>query len=169
MSKITATIIILILLTVYSCTFHRNVNDYSSPEDFYNSINSQAEKRNAYITLNNDSIYTGTYYQISMDSSFWTNTKTGIYLTQNNSEIDEVMFKHHARGMINGCLIGWTATLVLTAPLLYLSYNDTGDKAGNVAPVFIAAGIGLIGSITGAIIGYNVSDKHVYIINYSDE
>ena len=70
--------------------------------------------------------------------------------------------------MINGCLIGCTAAMVLTAPLLYRSYKDTGDEAGNVAPVFILVGVGVLGLITGAIIGYNVADKHVYLINHSD-
>ena len=154
-----------LIFFAYSCTFYRNAYDYSSSEEFHKSINRQAKEREAIIKLNNDSLYKGTMFHITSDSSYWTDSETGHFITQSNPDINEIMFEHPARGMLNGMLFGAASSLLISVPIINSLNKNTNKEAGGVEILFILSGIFMVGIIAGGIIGHNISDKHVYIIN----
>jgi hypothetical protein len=156
---ITITIFFSVL---YSCTFYRNTSDYKSESEFYESINRQSMDREAHIAFKNDSVHIGSNFIIGPDSSHWIDTNRGKNISHSNANISDITFEHPVRGMVNGLMIGGAAAMLIAAPVLASNKDKFEDK---VAPIFVLAGFGLIGSITGAIIGYNISDKHVYELN----
>ena len=162
MSKKKIIILGLLFLEIYSCTFYRTTSDYKTESEFYASINSQSMSREVHITFNNDSVYIGTNYKISSDSSHWIDLNHGNEFSQSNSNINSISFEHPVRGMINGWFIGGAGAMIIAAPVLHYNKDEFEDE---LAPIMVLAGIGLIGSITGAILGYNISDKHVYELN----
>ena len=164
MFKSMKTIFVTLLLLINSCTFYRTAADYGTESDFYYSINQQANGRDAYITFFNDSVVVGTNYIISADSSYWKDKNHENNLQQSNTIISDITFRHPTRGMINGFLFGGAAAMILAAPILHFS-KDEFEFEDEFAPIMVLTGVGFIGSITGAIIGYNVSDKHVYELN----
>jgi len=165
MVKLEIGLICIFISVISSCTFHRKILDYTTSEDFYNSINSQGKEREAYITFLNDSVAVGRNFQISSDSSSWNDTTDSSHFVQINSNLKEVMFKHHSRGMINGFLIGLPVGGVFATSVWYFGYGDTGFPSENEVPFYCALGIAIVTPVTCAIIGYNIADKHIYILD----
>ncbi len=141
---------IFIIFTGCSTTY--KITKYYSKERMYKDFNESVLNRNLTIKLHKGNLLKSQGAQIVNDSLL-------LYPLNENkilliSQIKEVSYKNHPKGLIPGAFSGILAGMVLGAAIELL----TTDHPGSSSPTFAEAALlgAVSGFIVGSAIGYNI-------------
>ena len=149
-------ICIVIGLLYLSCSNNIYVKREKIHTDDLNVINYLGRNRTGEITLIDNKLFKAEKISIMNDSIIVEQSQIKRCKTLHLSQIQEISFTDHFVGFMYGLIGGFS----LGTGIGFLFYEDSGDIPG-LAILGYAAGFGLVGTISGAIIG--IDRRYIFI------
>lgn len=146
------TLYLIFYLFCIACTNYYTVKTGVGPSPHITKINYTGERKTGTITLKNGNIIHADKIHIEIDTLRYTDTLTLADTSLGLSEISKISFKNRVVGFSYGFYIGAGVTLLIFAG----QYGGSTEPVGTYAVVGLLTAGGILGGITGAIIGSNL-------------
>jgi len=150
--KFIITLYLIFCFVFISCTNYYTVKSGVIPSTNITKINYTGERKIGTITLRNGDIIQAEKIHIKLDTLRYRDTLTLADTSLGMSEISKISFKNRVVGFSHGFFIGAGVTLLIFAG----QYGDSTEPVSSYAVVGLLAAGGILGGITGAIIGSNL-------------
>jgi len=152
---------VLIALTVFisGCTHTRH---FSTTE--FDGVNKITERKKATIKLANGNVIFGRDIQISQDSTFWLESKTGHKRSIPTLEVSQIVLLRRGRGALHGFGFGFLIGGLLGTQD---SQTELGTIDASAATVLVDGAI--MGLFVGLPIGALVGSREKLVINKTKE
>lgn len=151
-----------------SCT---SVHYIMREESSYQMLSKKIEKKSASIVLMNEQTTSGKDIRVTLDSTSWIDSTLKMEQNVPTNEVKEIIVESSRKGALQGLGLGTVGGIVLGLLLATREHVESEEEPGLAAlgnlaaSVIYAIGGGLVGGLTGFIIGSNKGSKDTYVIN----
>ena len=149
--KIFKHLFLILFMVSASCTNYFTVKSGVSPSINITKINETGERKTGTIILKNGIIAQADKIHIKFDTLKYIDASTFADTSLGVSEISKITFKNRLVGFFHGFFIGSGVSLLIFAS----QYGGSTEPVSSYTVMGLLAGGGILGGVTGAIIGSN--------------
>lgn len=149
-------LVLLVAVLLAGCR-HTHAVDSSDERD-QNRVNRAVQDRRATLVLKDGPSLAVRNARVGADSLFWMNVRTGQMEASSLTHVEELNFRRHARGAVDGAGVGFLIGIPLGALLIDSPSGGSGG-AGERVGAALAGGVslGLWGLVIGGVAGSRIT------------